>query len=245
MVVEPVSLLLALITLYNVTVLSSSDRRRHKISQELSRRAISILNIFLLVSVVFLILSIMQSYSLFMYLTTGGVVITYANEIIMALFLIPAAYSTFVIISGSDHGNVKNLIPQINLKNLLIVQGFAVLWLYLNILNDKFHQIASMIAISLNGIFIISIFLAMYVIWLILKYQGMVRKGMIVEHLDFYPMLINANLAISLFGFAILSKASQECIIVICYTLLAGHAIVMNHTLSELGRGIKNLIGMG
>ncbi len=245
MVVEPISLLLALITLYNVTVLNSSDKRREKISQELSRRALSVLNVFLLISVVFFVLSIMQSYNLFIYLFKGKAMTFYIHEVIMVLYLIPAIYSTYVIISGSGSGNLKNLNPQINLQNLLIVQGFAVLWLYLNLLNDKFPQIASTIALSLNGIFLISIVLSLYVMQLILKYQGMVRKGMILEHLDFYPLLIKANLALSLFGFAILSKTTQNCFIVICNSLLAGHAIVMNHSLSELGRGIKRIIGIG
>ncbi len=245
MVVEPISLLLALITLYNVTVLNSSDKRRERISQELSRRALSVLNVFLLISVVFFVLSVMQSYNLFIYLFKGKAMTFYIHEVIMVLYLIPAIYSTYVIISGSGSGNLKNLNPQINLQNLLIVQGFAVLWLYLNLLNDKFPQIASTIALSLNGIFLISIVLSLYVMQLILKYQGMVRKGMILEHLDFYPLLIKANLALSLFGFAILSKTTQNCFIVICNSLLAGHAIVMNHSLSELGRGIKRIIGIG
>ncbi len=245
MVVEPISLLLALITLYNVTVLNSSDKRKERISQELSRRALSVLNVFLLISVVFFVLSVMQSYNLLTYLIKEETMTFYIHEVIMVLYLIPAIYSTYVIISGSGSENLKNLNLQINLQNLLIIQGFAVLWLYLNLLNDKFPQIASTIALSLNGIFIISIVLSLYAIQLILKYQGMVRKGMILEHLNFYPLLIKANLALSLFGFAILSKTTQNCFIVICNSLLAGHAIVMNHTLSELGRGIKRLIGIG
>ena len=245
MVVEPVSLFLAMITLYNTTVLNSSDKRRERISQELSRRALSVLNVFLLVSLVFLILSTIQAYNLIMYITGKAVISTYVHEAIMLLFLIPAIYSTFVIISGLGSGNLKNLNPQINLQNLLVVQGLAVLWLYLNLLNDKFHQIASAIALSINGVFLISILLSVYVMWLTIKYQSMVKKGMILEHLDFYPLLIKVNLALSLFGFAILSKSAQNCFIVICNSLLAGHAIVMNHTLSDLGRGIKRLVGMG
>ncbi len=245
MVVEPISLFLAMIALYNTTVLNSSDKRRDRISQELSRRALSVLNVFLLVSIVFLILSIIQVYNLFMYITAGELVTTYVHEFILLLFLIPAVYSTFVIISGLGSGNLKNLNPQINLHNLLVVQGFAVLWLYLNLLSDKFYQIASAIALSVNGVFLVAILLSIYVMWLVIKYQNMVKKGMIVEHLDFYPLLIKVNLALSLFGFAILSKSTQSCFIVICNSLLAGHAIMMNHTLSDLGRGIKKLVGIG
>jgi len=244
MVVESISLILALLTLYNTTVLNSYDKRRERISQELSGKALSVLNIFLLISVVFFVLAIVQSYNLLTYFNKKEMVISYVHEIVLVLFLIPTIYTSYLVISGSGSGNLKNLSPQINLQNLLVVQGFAVLWLYLNTLNDKFPQIASVIALSLNGVFIISIVLSIYVMWLIIKYHGMVRKGMILEHLDFYPLLIKVNLALSLFGFAILSKTSQNCYIVICNSLLAGHAIVMNHTLSELGRGIKKLIGM-
>ncbi len=245
MVIEPISLLLALISLYNTTVLNSSDRRRERISQELSGRAISVLNVFLLVSIAFLILSIVQSYTLLTHLIEKRFIVGPIHEVIMFMFLIPSIYSTFVIVSGSGARNLKNLNPQINLQNLLIVQGFAVLWIYLNVLSDKHNQIATLIALSLNGVFLISVILSIYVAYLILKYQSMVRKGMILEHLDFYPLMIKVNIALSLFGFAVLSKASQSSALVVYYSLLAGHAIVMNHTLSDLGRGIKDLIGIG
>ncbi len=236
------AMLLAFLTLYNTTMLNSAGNRKKVVEHELNRYAMRILISFIVITVIYLILSVFETINLALYLSGGGMITMKAFEVINILYLFPALLSTYILFASHKH--FKMLVPQINLPNLLLVQGLAVFWMYLNVLRSEFTVLATHISIALSGVFVVSIFLALYLLYLQLNYLGLLKRGHLLENIDFYPFIFKLNLALTLFGFAMLSKVTQGCIIVICNIMLAGHAILMNHTLSELGRAIKRNIGM-
>ena len=237
------ALLLALLTLYNTTMLNSTGNRKKIVEMELNRYATRIIVSFTFITFVYLLLSAFESINLLLLLAGKTTLSLKFLDVVMVLYLLAIIGCSYILFAS--HRHFKMLVPQINLPNLLIVQGLTVFWIYLNIIRTEFSQIAYTVSISLSGIFTISVFLSIYVMYLLSKYFSLLRKGHLLENIDFYPFILKLNLALTLFGFAMLSKFSQGCISIICNIMLAGHAILMNHTLSELGRAVKRNIGMG
>lgn len=237
------ALLLALLTLYNTTMLNSTGSRKKIVEMELNRYATRIIVSFTFITFVYLLLSAFESINLILLLAGKTTLSLKFLDAIMVLYLLAIIGCSYILFAS--HRHFKMLVPQINIPNLLIVQGLTVFWIYLNIIRTEFSQIAYTVSISLSGIFTISVFLSIYVMYLLFRYFSLLRKGHLLENIDFYPFILKLNLALTLFGFAMLSKFSQGCISIICNIMLAGHAILMNHTLSELGRAVKRNIGMG
>ena len=237
------ALFLALLALYNTTMLNSTGNRKKVVEIELNRYANRIIIAFTLITFIYLLLSAFETINLALLLAGYPTLSLTFLDIIMALYLLSVIGCSYILFASHQH--FKMLVPQINIPNLLIVQGLTVFWIYLNIIRTEFTHIAYTVSVSLSGIFTISIFLSIYVMYLLLRYFNLLRKGHLLENIDFYPFILKLNLALTLFGFAMLSKFSQGCISIICNIMLAGHAILMNHTLSELGRAVKKNIGMG
>ncbi|MBE8539768.1 hypothetical protein [Geoglobus acetivorans] len=239
------ALLTSLAGLYIASIFNSTDGRKNTISQSLQLHADKTLLVLIALMVVYTILSILQIVNLAQYISGSSKFVpkTYFS-LVLAGYAAIILYLFLKIVFSLHKNSIKFLTPQFNQTNIILVMGLAVIWMYLNTLNQQFSVIANHIAISLNGLFIISAVMSIYIIYLLSKYYSMLVKGMILEHMDFYSHFLKLTLAITLFSFAMLSRETQGCEMVICNTLIAGHAIIMNHTISELGRSIKRTLGM-
>jgi len=236
------NLTLALLGLYITTLLTSTNKRDEVLRFSFNRYAELITLTFLATSLFYFMLSIIQIASLISFISSGKILSVYISDAISALYLFSALLLSYAVFKGL--GALKLFAPQFNLQNILIVQGLAVLWIYLETLSERFYMLTLKIGISFLGVFIVSVVLAVYTATLLFKYYKLVRRGVILENIDFKPYIYRLNLAFSLFGFSILSMLSTKYSLATSSILIAGHAIIMNHTFSIMGRDIKRTLGI-
>ncbi|ADC64826.1 hypothetical protein Ferp_0655 [Ferroglobus placidus DSM 10642] len=233
-----VSLALAIVALYNsVMYLQLTDEEKSFLESRWKDSLALSIFIIVVLSVVS-VFEILKLYQILAFGTVGNFLSIYTAVAVM--LLIPSAFLLYDVLSIKN--SFRNFAPKIDLKAVLLIQGFAVFWLYLSFIEEKYAQVVYLFSQSLKAIFIVSLILIFYVSFLLYRYFKLLRRGDIIVQIDISSYLFQLNVAISLFGFYMLTQ-STYCGQAVCAILIASFGILLNNALSSLGRALKQNVG--
>ncbi len=233
-----ISLALAMIALYNsIMYLQLTDEEKSFLESKWKDSLVLSIFMIVILSVVS-VLEILKLYQILVFGVVGNFLSVYTAVAIM--LLIPSAFLLHDILSIKD--SFRNFAPKIDLKAVLLVQGFAVFWLYLTFIEERFAHVVYLFSQSLKAIFIVSLILIFYVSSLLYRYFKLLRRGDIIVQIDFSSYLFQLSVAIAVFGFYMLTR-STYCGQAVCAVLIASFGILLNNALSSLGRALKQNIG--
>ncbi len=231
-------LILAVLSLYNSVMFYQLSEEERNLLQS---RWKNIVVLTLATIVILSIVSFVEIWRLYLVII-GKDTINYlaVYQVVTFVLILISIFLAYEIFSIKD--SLKKLAPRIDMKAVVLVQGFAVLWLYLSNIEEKFSVLLYLFSISLKAVFIVSLILIVYVSFLLYRYFLMLKRGDIIVQLDFTSYLFQLSLAVSLFGFSILAQTTY-CGKSVCAVLIATFGILMNNAISSLGRGIKQNVG--
>ena len=235
-------LILALFSLYlSAVVLNLSESQREMLSNYWKR--IFMYMVALLVILFFI--ALVRSIWLFGFILFGsgnilGVVEYYIFDlaaILMMLVEIAVLKDVFTV------AGIEGLIPRVNLKSVVIVETFAIIWLYLRFLVEEYPKFLWALSYAMQSVFVVSIILIAYTVYIVVKYVSLIESGGIIVLTDVTEFIFSISIAISFFGFSRLIYSTQ-CVEYVCGVFLAAFAIVMNHAVAMYGKSLKESAGI-
>ena len=233
-----ISLALALIALYNsVMYLQLSEEEKSLLESRWKDTIVLAIFMIVILSVIS-VLEVLNLYQIIFSVGVGNFIGIYSAVAFM--LLIPSLFLLYDILSIKD--SLKSFAPKIDLKAVVLIQGFAVFWLYLSFIEERYAHVVYLLSQSLKAIFVVSLILIFYVSILLYKYFKLLRKGDIIVQVDLSPYYFQFSVAIAIFGFYMLTRTTY-CGQSVCAVLIATFGILLNTTLSSLGRILKQNIG--
>jgi len=235
-------LTLALFSLYlSAVILNLSDSQREMLSNYWKR--IFMYMIALLITLFFI--ALVRSIWLFGFIFLGsgnivGVVEYYIYDLAAILMMIVevAILKDILTVAG-----IEGLIPKVNLKSIVVVETFAILWLYLRFLVEEYPKLLWAASYAMQSVFVVSIILIAYTVYIVVKYVSLIESGGIIVLTDVTDFFFSISIAIAFFGFSRLIY-STECVEYVCGVFLAAFAIVMNHAVAMYGKSLKESAGV-
>ena len=235
-------LTLALFSLYiSAVVLNLSESQREMLSNYWKR--VFMYMVALLVTLFFI--ALVRSIWLFGFLILDsgnilGVVENYVFDlaaILMMLVEIAILKDIFTV------AGLEGLIPKVNVKSIIVVETFAIIWLYLRFLVEEYPRLLWAVSYAMQSVFVVSIILIAYTVYIVVRYVSLIESGGIIVLTDVTEFIFAISIAISFFGFSRLVYSTQ-CVEHVCGVLLAAFAIVMNHAVAMYGKSLKESAGV-
>jgi|GEM_PF-3300376 hypothetical protein len=235
-------LILALFSLYlSAVVLNLSDSQREMLSNYWKR---IFLYMVVLLAALFSIALVRSMWLLgFLFLDSGGVVGVIEEYVFDLAAILMMIVEIAVLRDVFTVAGVEGLIPRVNLRSIIIVETFAIIWLYLRFLVEEYPRLLWAVSYAMQSVFVVSIILIAYTAYIVTKYVSLIESGGIIVLSDVTEFIFSISIAIAFFGFSRLIY-STECVEYVCGVFLAAFAIVMNHAVAMYGKSLKESAGV-
>lgn len=235
-------LTLALFSLYlSVVVLNLSNSQREMLSNYWKR--IFMYMIVLLITL--FIVALVRSVWLFgfLFLETEGILGVVENYIFDVAAILMMIVEIAVLKDVFTVAGLEGMLPRVNMKSIIIVETFAIIWLYLRFLVEEYPRLLWAVSYAMQSVFVVSIILIAYTVLVVVRYASLIESGGIIVVTDVTEFIFSISIAIAFFGFAQLIHTTQ-CVENICGVFLAAFAIIMNHAVAMYGKSLKESAGM-
>ncbi len=235
-------LILALFSLYlSAVVLNLSESQREMLSNYWKR--IFMYMIALLVTL--FLIALVRSIWLFgfLFLESESVLGAMENYIFDVAAILMVLVEVAILKDIFTVTGLEGLSPKVNMKSIIVVETFAIIWLYLRFLVEEYPKLLWALSYSMQSVFVVSIILIAYTVYIVVRYVSLIETGGIIVLTDVTEFIFSISIAISFFGFSRLVYATQ-CVEYVCGILLAAFAIVMNHAVAMYGKSLKESAGV-